>query len=209
MGSLVHAGPHASIESAELAPCTGSNPEKVIQAFHGNIAELLNSTVTDAPVSITLVRRSVSELEGTVALGGKANIARAVPLRPKPWHLAVALRVAAIREEKTKDWRLVMRQYTYRIQGGPSLDSEWYFRFEYKSREVERSLHPRHHLHLPLSLECGTKRIDLSRVHIPTGWVTMGELIRFLIEELGVRVKAREWDSVLRRSEERFMEWAG
>ena len=99
---------------------------------------------------------------------------------------------------------MITRQYSYRIQGGPNLDSEWYFRFEYKSREIEDSLHPRHHLHLPVSLNCGTKKVDLSRVHIPTGHVAIEELIRFLIEELGVKTKTQDWDSILRRSEEKF-----
>ena len=209
MDSFVHAGTYASLERTELALSSGSNPEKIIQGLRGHIAELLNSTLTDAPVSITFVRRSARQLEATLSLGGRADIVPAVPLRQKPLHLFLAQNVVVIREGKEQFWRLKTLQYSYRIQGGPSLDSDWYFRFEYKAREVERSLHPRHHLHLPLSLECGTKRIDLSRIHIPTGRVTMEELIRFLIEELGIKPKARDWDSILRRSEETFREWTG
>ncbi len=204
MGPPLHARQHASIESAEVAPFTGSNPEKVIQTFRGHIAQLLNSTITDAPLSIVGARRSVNELKATLSLGGKTtDIARAVPLRQKPLHLLLVQNVSVIREPKAREWRLKTLQYSYRIQAGPSLDSEWYFRFEYKAREIEDSLHPRHHIHLPVSLECGTTRVNLSRVHIPTGWVPLEEVIRFLIEELGVKAKTRDWDSVLRRNEEK------
>jgi hypothetical protein len=187
-----------------LAPFTASNPEKTIQAFRSYIAELLNSTITDAPLSIIVARRSASELKAALSLGGKTDIGRAVPLRQKPLHLFLVQSVAVIREGKAREWRLKTLQYSYRIQGGPSFDSEWYFRFEYKSREIEDSLHPRRHLHLPVSLNCGTKRVDLSRVHIPTGHVAIEELIRFLIEELGVKAKTRDWDSILQKTEEKF-----
>lgn len=97
-----------------------------------------------------------------------------------------------------------MLEYSYRVQGGADLQSDWYFRFEYKSREVLNTLHPQSHLHLPLSLDCGTKRMDLSRVHIPTGQVTLAEIIRFLIQEIGVKASVKDWDSTLRISEEKF-----
>ena len=97
-----------------------------------------------------------------------------------------------------------MLQYSYRIQGGPDLQSDWYFRFEYKAREVLDTLHPRSHLHLPVLLDCGTKSINLSRVHIPTGQVTLEEIIRFLIQELGVKARVKDWDSALQIGAERF-----
>jgi hypothetical protein len=48
--------------------------------------------------------------------------------------------------------------------------------------------HP--HLHLSsripaLSLASGTASIALEEVHLPTGWVTVADIVRLLIEELG------------------------
>ena len=183
---------------------TGSNPTHILKAFRQQIAGLLNSTLTDAPVSLVIVEKSQAKWEARVCLGGRADFSRAVPLRQKPLHLFLAQNVVVRREGKEKIWRLKTLQYGYRIQGGPSLDSERYFRFQHKAREIEDSFHPRHHLHLPVSMECGTTRVNLSRVHIPTGWVPLEEVIRFLIEELGVKAKTRDWDSVLRKSEEKF-----
>jgi hypothetical protein len=181
-------------------------PTKVITEFHRHIEKLLHSTITDAPVSLVEYRKSVSNLEARLALGGKADDPKAVPLKPIQWYLALSQNVAAIRDKKG-NWHLRTLQYSYRLQDGQGLDSRWFFRFEYKSREVLDRLHPRHHLHLPASLDCGSRNVNLAKVHIPTGWVTIEELLRFLISELGVKTKSKNWDSILRKSEEKLWEW--
>jgi len=56
-------------------------------------------------------------------------------------------------------------------------------------------------------LTMGGQERDLSRVHIPTGWVTVEELIRFLIYELGIQSRADDWDKILQDSETRFRGW--
>ena len=185
---------------------SGSNPDKIIKEFRQYIASLLNSTVTDAPVSEVIMEKSPIRWEARISLGGKTGDPRAIPLKPAPWHLALSQKIAVVRDRR-RNWSLRTLQYSYRIQGGPDLRSGWYFRFEYKSREVLSALHPRSHLHLPVSLDCGTRRMDLSRVHIPTGPVTLEEIIRFLIQELGVKAKAKDWDSALRISEKKFWTW--
>ena len=185
---------------------SGSNPAKIIREFRQHIASLLNTTVTDAPVSEVIMEESPIRWGARIALGGKTGDPRAIPLKPAPWHLAFSQTIAVVRDRRDH-WSLRTLQYNYRIQGGPDLRSDWYFRFEYKSREVLNALHPRHHLHIPISLDCGTKRVDLSRVHIPTGRVTLEEIIRFLIQELGVRAKVKDWDSALLFSEEKSWTW--
>ena len=185
---------------------SGSNPAKIIKEFRQSIANLLNSTVTDAPVSQFIMEKSPIRWGARISLGGKTGDPRAAPLKQAPWHLALSQTIAVVRDRR-HNWSLRTLQYNYRIQGGPDLRSDWYFRFEYKSREVLNALHPRHHLHIPISLDCGTKRVDLSRVHIPTGRVTLEEIIRFLIQELGVKAKVKDWDSALRISEEEFWTW--
>ncbi len=44
---------------------------------------------------------------------------------------------------------------------------------------------------------------------MPTGWITIEELLRFLIHGLGVKSRTSSWDKKLRESEERFREWTG
>ena len=111
---------------------------------------------------------------------------------------------------KEKDhYRLRTLAYAYRIAEGSSFDNQWLFRWEYKSREVEQDLHPRHHLHIPIKISCFDSRreLDAGKLHVPSGWVTVEEVIRFLIHELGVRPRTRDWDTVLQKSEQKFREW--
>jgi hypothetical protein len=107
-----------------------------------------------------------------------------------------------------REWRLKTLQYRYWVQGDGSEHSDsWFFRFEYTSPTIKVMPNPRHHLHLPCTLRCGEGDLELRQIHIPTGWVTVEELIRFLVHEIGVRCKARTWDRILLDSEEKFREW--
>lgn len=65
----------------------------------------------------------------------------------------------------------------------------------------------RHHVQLPAYLAAGTGQIDLDKVHLPTGWVTLEEVIRFLIAELGIEAPCgAAWPEVLSESERAFFE---
>lgn len=66
---------------------------------------------------------------------------------------------------------------------------------------------PRHHVQLPAYLPAAGGRIDLDKVHLPTGWVTIEEVIRFLIVELGLKPPGGGgWPDVLATSERAFYE---
>jgi len=130
------------------------------------------------------------------------------PLRSGGLSLYLAQHLVAEKSPLQKQWRLRIVRYSYSIQEGPVSNPRWLFRFEYISRGEEGSgLHCRHHLHLPNMLTMGGQERDLSRVHIPTGWVTVEELIRFLIYELGIQSRADDWDKILQDSETRFRGW--
>ena len=178
----------------------GATPERIFSTFRDHLASLLNGTITDARLGLVVYGK-----EATIAFGS-ADRPEAALLRSGRWFLALGQNLRAIRQGE-RSWRLRTIQYRYRIQGARSEDDPWYLRFEYVSREIRRSLYPRHHLHLPLELSCGNRCVDLGEAHIPTGWVTVEELIRFLIQGLGVRPRKGNWDKLLRDSEEKFSEW--
>jgi hypothetical protein len=51
------------------------------------------------------------------------------------------------------------------------------------------------HLHLSAAAEVGNRA--LTRAHIPTGEVSLGDVVRLFIEELGVRPRRADWRTVL------------
>jgi len=184
-----------------VAGLVASKPEKLFRQFRSHVAAVLNRTVTDCRVSLLLVGQDRAKISTGVAEDPVAG-----PLRKPGLYLYVGQDLQAVRETKKK-WRLRTIQYAYRIQAGPTFDADWFLRFEYKSREVASSQHPRHHLHLPGTMKIGNSSIDLAHAHIPTGWVTIEELVRFLIDSLKVRPKRDDWDTFLQESEEKFREW--
>jgi hypothetical protein len=48
--------------------------------------------------------------------------------------------------------------------------------------------------------------VDLHKLHLPTGRVSIESVIRFAIEDLGVAPRRSDWESVLDRHEEAFHE---
>ena len=65
----------------------------------------------------------------------------------------------------------------------------------------------RHHVQLATNVSTsGGHSLDLNRLHVPTGWVTIEEVIRFLIKDLGVDPVSTDWPGILVRSEAFFTE---
>jgi hypothetical protein len=101
--------------------------------------------------------------------------------------------------------RLQTLNYAYRLQNRPGANEPAVLRWEY----VRQAALPycRHHLHSSGSIKLGATNLSLEEVHVPTGWVTIEEVIRFLIYELGVRPPCGEtWPKVLAESEKLFYE---
>lgn len=108
---------------------------------------------------------------------------------------------------KGKSYRLRTLAYAYRISNGPLRTDDWLVRWEYDSADHKPGLHPRHHCHLHAEIEFLDQVLSLDKLHISSGWVTIEEVIRFLIHELKVPPLSENWDELLHESEERFREW--
>lgn len=182
---------------------TGRNPDEVFEKFTTHLGRLLNRTITDAPLSFAVVDEKQNRAYVSFR---RYDAPFAAPLFSNDLYLFLGQILTVVPEGR--EWRLKTLQYRYWIQGDADENSDsWSFRFEYVSPTIKPVLNPRHHLHLPCSLSCGGSEIELKRIHIPTGWVTVEDLIRFLVHEIGVRCKAHTWDKILLESEEKFREW--
>jgi hypothetical protein len=181
----------------------GNSPEDTFLKFKEHLNFLLNKTVTDAPLSLLLIPPLPRAL-----LRFWQNDRLVCVKVGRSYHLFIGQTLEAVKDGKR--YRLRTLAYAYRITEGPSFDDRCLFRWEYNSREYKESLAPRHHLHFPATLRCAGNRIlDTEALHIPSGWITIEEIIRFLVHELEVKPKSNNWDTLLRDSEQKFREWSG
>jgi hypothetical protein len=103
-------------------------------------------------------------------------------------------------------YRLTTRKYSYRLQEDESFSSQAVLRWEY-DRETEIDRHARHHAHISAAVPLGELALNLDKAHLPTGWVTIEEVIRFLIVELEHKPPCGDaWPEKLAESERRFYE---
>jgi hypothetical protein len=114
-----------------------------------------------------------------------------------------------VEHEKGNGFRLTTKRYWYHLYKGDAIDA--FMRWEYVDRKLEpEARYPRHHLHIHdvvLPIDGSSAGIDLKKTHLPTGWVTIEEVLRFLISELGVTSPCGgRWDQELRDGERRFYE---
>jgi hypothetical protein len=184
----------------------GDSPEGVFKRFRNHLGGLLNQTITDAPLSLIFLE---GERDRAALSFRRYDEATSAPLRPSGLFLYVAQTVKADKDKG--NWRLRTLQYSYWIQHQTNRDScpVSAFRFEYISprlKSIDRR--PRHHLHIPgVEAVCRGRCLDLEDLHIPTGWVTVEEVIRFAIRELHCKPRSSNWDRLLLDSEEQFREW--
>jgi len=179
----------------------GKSAEHAFHRFRDHLSQLLNKTITQAPLTLTQAPDNRAYLEFPKKEGRIC-----VPVGRVGFHLFIGQTLEAVRPH----YRLKTLAYAYRITEGPTFDDRTLFRWEYNARQYKESLAPRHHFHFPASLTCQNRRtLDTTELHIPTGWVTIEEIIRFFIHELKVKSREKQWDKLLCESEEKFRDWTG
>lgn len=182
----------------------GRDPKEAFSQFRDHLAALLNKTVTDARLSLVHLygrdRAQISFRENNEAIVAPLRNVNDLFL-----YIGQTLRVS---QQPDKTWKLRTTEYRYRIQGTQDIKDDDCLRWEYVSREVRDNAYCRHHLHLQGDYELGDRRrVPLADVHIPTGWVTVEEIIRFMITDLKVPSKSGDWEKLLCDSEAQFRAW--
>ena len=105
-----------------------------------------------------------------------------------------------------KHFRLRTRRYWYRIQSAADLRTPALIRWEYNT-DAPADGPPRNHVQLAASVPVGGAVLDFDKLHVPTGWATIEEVIRFIIVDLGARPPCgAKWPGVIAESERAFYE---
>lgn len=182
---------------------TGDRPGDVFRQFRDHVSGLLNKTITDAPLSLTSPK---DKPYANFSFRDENTVAMAAPLFGANLYLAVSQALEA-NQLADRTWRLKTLRYNYHLLEGPKHDSKWIIRWEYISHSQRKDLHPRHHVHIATTVKTPVGEMDFDQLHLSTGWVTIEEVIRFMIVEMGVKPKSDNWDEELLESEDLFKQW--
>ena len=193
-------------------PLTGDTPKQCFDRFRSFVAELVAKTlVTDAVVLCPKISGDGDDTRRVLTLGPQA--AKAIRLKSaKHGEVHVSLRQSLHVLSEGQRYRLRTQAYAYALydrEPGPTHDP--LFRWEYVADPDPNGLWCRSHFHVgigraprdPITVAIGNAKADLDRLHVPTGFVLIEHVVRFLINDLQVP-GLEGWDAELRRCEDRF-----
>ena len=182
-------------------PIVERTPRACFDVFTNHVSRLVAATITDrypilsipTETKLKLSFRSGSEVAAPIETARHGRLF---------FYLGQALE--AVPEDD--GFRLQTRQYWYRIQEDSTYQSDALIRWEYDAT-TGRDRHARHHTQIASEVEFGDGTLNLNKAHLPTGWVTFEEVIRFLIHDLGVVPPCGDvWPEKLEESERKFYE---
>lgn len=183
-------------------PIVARTSNECFDRFRDHLARLVADTIT-SKYPITHKKPE----QGRTIIGFRQGELVGVPLSTcfgrVYFYLSQSLRT--VRQDDGM-FRLQTRQYWYRVQTKASRRAQAILRWEYDA-ETKRDRHARHHMQLPAEVAIGRGAIDLNKAHLPTGWVTIEEVIRFLIVDLRIEPPCGDdWPTILHDSETMFYE---
>jgi hypothetical protein len=180
-------------------PIVERTPAACYNKFVEHVRALVAETITTQHPVMCIRRGDDSRRQLEFANGEPVQLT--TKYGPLYFHVAQLLGV----EPEGKQWRLVTLKYWYRLQ--QQSKGQAVIRWEYE-RDTPGDRHARHHVQIRGTAQLvGAEPLDLNKLHIPTGWTTIEEVIRFLIHDLGILPPCGgRWHEVLAQSERTFYE---
>jgi hypothetical protein len=195
-------------------PTTGRSLEEAAKKFTDHLNGVLNTTLTESRLRFTSVRGEPRVSIGLASRAGRLEQAR---FNSDYGWLALSLFqncASVINADGVHELRLT--EYWYCLSDGEGESFlRWEYRGDYPTREdwpanqgksekdwVEPKYYPRHHTQVETTFDRNSRIFDLDRLHIPSGYVPIEDVIRFCIEDLGARFRHRmsDWHAVLENS---------
>lgn len=191
-------------------PIVGRTLKECAEQFRAILSKLSTSVLHTTKVVRTL------EHDGRVLIGifdGKGNISdvqldgTSSPLFLRFWQtVAITPTDGDVGRGKGKRaFRLQTLEYNYHLsdeQGGEPL-----LRWEYVKLPKDNAQYCRNHLQGRLQLSSGGSQLDFKKMHVPTGYLPLEEVFRFVIDDLGHRPPCgSDWPAVLEASKKQFHE---
>jgi hypothetical protein len=181
-------------------PLEAESPEAAVRLFQKHLNRVLNKV-------LTAYRLEFWKVGSLFYLGFLANDEPVAVKLKRPWYLFLSQTVDVSRVQSGQ-YRLETAEYAYRIQSSPSIGDEAFVRFEYVGPKKDPNFpYCRNHVQLHRDYHDAVASFSPCEFHIPTGWVTIEQVIRFLITDLKVRPLVQNWRQILNESEKQFRDW--
>ncbi len=178
-------------------PITGRTLAEAAHTFRDHINYVLARTVTQTPVVLV---PSLQRFQITFRQAGQP-IQASLNTRFGRMGLYFGQVCDSVVRE---DGFHILRTVSYKYALYPERGEEPVIRWEYVREPRPGDLSCRHHVQGPIPLRLNDHTISLNEIHLPTGYVTFEEILRFCIVDLGVSPLNAEWDRILRESYEQF-----
>lgn len=111
------------------------------------------------------------------------------------------------KEAANRRYRLSTREYWYRLQRTEALDGASLIRWEYTSPQHDKYKGKRwcwRHVQLDGSTDLPGGKMNFDRLHTPSGYVVIEDVLRYLFNDLKVKPQSRDWHDLLIESEKKF-----
>jgi len=181
-------------------PITGRTLAEASAKFRDHLNDVLARTVTPTRLIMVEAVGSLSRFQLAFRQGGAPVEA---PLSTRFGR--VGLYLGQTCESTVGDDGLHrLRTVSYRYTLTPDGAREPLVRWEYEKKP--KGPYCRHHLQGDLALPFGRTTVPLNDLHLPTGFTTVEEVLRFCIVDLGGPPLSENWDAILTRSYELFKE---
>ena len=183
-------------------PIIGETAEGAVDLFVDHINEVLSSTITTRKVASLFVSgKGLAQ----VSFPRRSGSPTATRLETRFGGMRLLFsQVVGTSETEDQRHELHTRSYAYKLT--MAADRQPFVRWEYVKPKGRGDRKCRHHLQGPIKLATGKANLALNEVHLPTGWVTFEEVLRFCIVDLKVTPLAKDWNTVLLESYRRFKE---
>jgi hypothetical protein len=182
-------------------PLIADSPEEAVRTFQRRLNRVLNKVLTRYRLE-TLA----SSTDVLLSFMARHDEPVAIRLR-KPWHLYIGHKVQAVQIGR-RQFELKTSGYEYRFQTSPWISDEAAVRFEYVGQAKDPDFpYCRNHVQLHKRYHDVLPGFSPSKLHLPTGWVTIESVIRFAITDLRVRPLSDGWRETLAESEGQFRDW--
>lgn len=184
-------------------PIEARSPRECFDKFREHVAGVVAGVLSPTPP--ILVRRGPVQTLATMSFASDQVMSLETRLGRLQFFLGQG--IEAYERDGSRDrYTLRTRAYSYRLHWSDGSEFlRWEYVREHRPEIKDPPKPPRNHVHVHGHVaDLDGERVELKKLHLPTGWTTFEDIVRFLITDLGVKPLDDNWPVVLMQSEKLF-----